>query len=510
MQEWKQYLPEFREKTKAFYAGEMKKAEYKGFSGFYGSYAQRSGKASMLRLRTPAGCVSKERLAAIAEIIRRYQVDKVHFTTCQTIQLHNLAPDKVADVIEAALDAGIVTLGGGGDYPRNVMCSPLSGVEKQEYFDVRPWADAASDYLITLIKAEKMPRKLKVGFSNSPANIPHVTYRDLGFAANKDGTFDVYSAGGLGNNARFGVKVAEKIMPEMILYYIKAMWLTFRAYGNYENRGRARTRYMQDTLGGPEKYAEAYQAKLKEVMDSGEDLMVQIKPYLIDKKGDGGTIKSSRIIEQKQEGLYTVVWHPIGGQPKAEDLCIVSDTMKEMEEVELRLSPDETAYIVNLTSKEAEKILAVTTDSAENEFEATVSCIGAGICQIGLRDSQGLLRACVEAAREAKLPDNALPKMHISGCPSSCGTHQTGEMGFRGAVKQVDGKPQPAFILFVNGEERQGQERMGEEMGTILETDVPKFIVKLGRYVAEQGISFSEWKKQDPEGIAKIAEEYLG
>ena len=47
-------------------------------------------------------------------------------------------------------------------------------------------------------------------------------------------------------------------------------------------------------------------------------------------------------------------------------------------------------------------------------------------------------------------------------------------------------------------------------MGTILETDVPKFIVKLGRYVAEQGISFSEWKKQDPEGIAKIAEEYLG
>ena len=178
--------------------------------------------------------------------------------------------------------------------------------------------------------------------------------------------------------------------------------------------------------------------------------------------------------------------------------------------MELRLSPDETAYIVNLTSKEAEKILAVTTDSAENEFETTVSCIGAGICQIGLRDSQGLLRACVEAAREAKLPDNALPKMHISGCPSSCGTHQTGEMGFRGAVKQVDGKPQSAFILFVNGEERQGQERMGEELGTILETDVPKFIVKLGRHVAEQGISFSEWKKQDPEGIAKIAEEYLG
>lgn len=49
-------------------------------------------------------------------------------------------------------------------------------------------------------------RKLKVCFSNSPANLPHATYRDLGFAARADGRFDVYSAGGLGNNPRFGVK----------------------------------------------------------------------------------------------------------------------------------------------------------------------------------------------------------------------------------------------------------------------------------------------------------------
>lgn len=37
------------------------------------------------------------------------------------------------------------------------------------------------------IKAEKMPRKLKVGFSSSPANLTHATYRDLGFAAREDG-----------------------------------------------------------------------------------------------------------------------------------------------------------------------------------------------------------------------------------------------------------------------------------------------------------------------------------
>ena len=243
-QEWKKDLPEFCEKTKDFYEGKMDKGAYKGFSGRYGSYAQKGGKASMLRLRMTAGCVPKEKLAFIAKAIREYQVNMVHFTTCESVQFHNLDEKSVCELMEQALDAGIVTMGGGGDFPRNVMCSPLSGVEKSEYFDVMPWAKAAGEYLMTFINAEKMPRKLKVCFSNSPANVTHATYRDLGFAACPDGTFDVYSAGGLGNNPQFGVKVAEGVAPEKILYYIKAMWLTFRAYGNYENRGKARTRYM--------------------------------------------------------------------------------------------------------------------------------------------------------------------------------------------------------------------------------------------------------------------------
>ena len=59
--------------------------------------------------------------------------------------------------------------------------------------------------------------------------VVHATYRDLGFAARPDGAFDMYSAGGLGGNPRLGVKVAEAVAPDQILYYIKAMWLTFRA-----------------------------------------------------------------------------------------------------------------------------------------------------------------------------------------------------------------------------------------------------------------------------------------
>ena len=509
-QSWKQDLPAFREKTAAFYSGELDQGAYKGFSGLYGSYAQRGGQASMLRLRMTAGRVTREKLAFVAQAIRSYPVPRAHFTTCQTIQFHDLGPDTVCAVMEKALDHNIVTMGGGGDFPRNVMCSPLSGLEQGEYFDVLPWAEAAGDYLMHFIKAEKMPRKLKVGFSNSPANLTHATYRDLGFAARRDGTFDVYSAGGLGNNPRLGVKVAEGVAPEKILYYIKAMWLTFRAYGNYENRGKARTRYMQEVCGGPDGYRKAFLEKLEEVLSSGEDLDLKLQPQPVTKAGDGTTVSGPRVVQQKQPGLYAVSWHPIGGQPDLEVLCRLSDLVAQMDQVELRLSPDESAYVVNLTGAEAQQVLDVTSDSAQSLFETSVSCIGGATCQVGLRDSQGLLTACVQAVRQAQLPDGALPQIHISGCPSSCGTHQTGAMGFRGASKLVNGKPQSAFTLFVGGRSRQGEEAMGRELGAMLEQDIPAFLVELGKTVAGSGMDFAAWLQANPDGVEAAARPYLG
>lgn len=509
-QSWKQDLPAFREKTEEFYAGKSNVGAYKGFSGYYGSYAQKGGKASMLRLRMPGGRVTKEKLAFVARAIREYKVARAHFTTCQTIQLHDLGPDTVYAIMEQALDAGIVTMGGGGDFPRNVMCSPLSGVQADEYFDTLPYAEAAGDYLMHFIKAEKMPRKLKVGFSNSPANQTHATYRDLGFVARPDGRFDVYSAGGLGNNPRFGVKVAEGIDPNRILYYIKAMWLTFRAYGNYENRGKARTRYMQEVLGGAENYKKAYLEKLDEVIASGEDLTLNITPTPVAKTGDGTTASGPRVLPQKQDGLYTVVWHPVGGQPAMDELCALSDLLQDIPAAEMRLAPDEAAYIVNLTGAEAEKVIAATPHSAQSLFETSVSCIGGATCQVGMRDSQGLLAACVAAVREAALPDGALPQIHISGCASSCGTHQTGAIGFRGASRLVDGKPQSAFTLFVGGQDRQGCEAMGRELGPMLEGDIPAFLVALGKAVAASGMDYAAWSAADPAAIDTIAAPYLG
>ena len=143
---------------------------------------------------------------------------------------------------------------------------------------------------------------------------------------------------------------------------------------------------MQESLGSPEKYKEAFQEKLKEVCASGEDLKLKdLKEASTEnsrKTGDETVFTGSNAIEQKQEGLYALAWHPIGGMPDPAVFCELADAMEEIEGVELRLAPYETAYIINLTGAEAERLnTIIQKDMAQSLFETSVSCIGASVCQ---------------------------------------------------------------------------------------------------------------------------------
>jgi len=500
-------IEDFKDTISAFDRGEIDRKAYKGISGGLGSYAQRDPSKHMLRLRMAGGRLTMARLKFLAETVEQEKVSRMKLTTCGTIQLHDLSAQQVPVIMEQAIGCGILTKGGGGDNPRNVMCSPLSGVQPGEAFDVIPWALAAADYLLSICRDIKMPRKLKVAFCNGVDDSVHSAFRDMGFLAQEDGTFALRIAGGLGAaRPSMGVLVDEAVNPREILYYVRAMVDTFCAHGNYENRAKARTRYMQDTLG-PDGLKEEF---LKNVAarkaEGGLDITNPSAPADI-AKGDG-TLDHPRAIPQKQEGLYAVKYHPIGGLLPVEKPRQLYELLKDMEGVELRVAPNETLYIINLNAEEAEKVLAATGDGAATEFEHSVACIGAATCQQGVRDSQGVLRAVVKAVREAGIPDGALPKICISGCPSSCAAHQAGAIGFQGGVKLVDKKPQPAFKMFLGGTDTLGKARFGAEAGTVLESDMPALLVELGKAAAAAGQSWSQWSAEHAQERDAIIAKY--
>lgn len=506
IQTYREEIHDFSGKIAEFAKGEIARKDYKGMSGGMGSYAQKDAACHMLRLRMPGGRMTKERLKFLADMVKEFHVPLVKLTTCEAVQLHDLKAEQVPVIMEGAIGCGIYSRGGGGDNPRNVMASPLTGVQRGEAFDVLPWAEAATEYLLSICREIHMPRKLKVAFSNGIDDSVHAAFRDMGFTANADGTFSLRIAGGLGNNYRMGVLVEESLPAEKICYYLRAMIDTFCEYGNYTNRAKARTRYMQETLGA-DGLKEAYLGKLKPLLEAG-GLDVHPTMTAVDKAGDG-EIEDPRAIPQKQPGLYAVEYHPIGGRFPVEKAGELYEVIKDMPEVECRVAPEETLYVINLTAKEAARVLEVTKDGARTVFEHSVSCIGASICQQGLRDSQSLLAAAVKAVREAGIPDGALPRIRVSGCPSSCAGQQAGVIGFQGFSKPRDGKPASAFKMSIDGCDAFGKAKFAEEVGVVYETDVPALLVELGRAAAAAGQTFEEWSLEHADERKAIIDKYI-
>ena len=79
-------------------------------------------------------------------ILQRARRSKLHYLDCNAV---------CEDQGEVALNAGIVTMGGGGDFPRNVMCPPLTGSDPDAYFDVLPYAEEAGEYLMNLFRQRR-------------------------------------------------------------------------------------------------------------------------------------------------------------------------------------------------------------------------------------------------------------------------------------------------------------------------------------------------------------------
>lgn len=505
-------ISDLKKITEDFREGKISVKDYKGLSGKYGTFGERGKKKNMVRLRNSCGIIHPKKLRFVVDEAKKYGIEDIHFATCQTIQFHHCDNDTIYGLLEDAADNGFLTYGTGGNYPRNIMCSPLSGIDPDEVMDVLPYAEIAAEYLTSQLEDPQMPKKLKTAFSGDRHNITHATYRDLGFVAQPDGTFDVYTAGGLGPNPKFGVKTAEHIPPEEILYYIQAMVDTFKKYGNAKDKSKSRTRYMVENLGGEENYIAAYNRELERIKNE-KNLMIHKEDLIrYTKKGDGSIpdIDHWRVHPQKEEGLYYVEYHPIGGNPSIDTLEKLADAIEQMDQVEVRTGPDQTAYVINLTGEEADRILEITEeDAAKNEFETSTCCVGASTCQVGIRNSQALLHDLIDKVREADIKFGCLPKLHISGCPSSCSGHQTAEIGMQGTIKMVDHKINPAFIVSIHGKNRQFDSVMGKKAGVMLLKNIPDFLIALGKEVEKSGLNYQEWEAKFPTRLDEIAAEYV-
>src|SRR5213596_534341 len=84
-------------------------------------------------------------------------------------------------------------------------------------------------------------------------------------------------------------------------------------------------------------------------------------------------------------------------------------------------------------------------------WRGTVACTGSEFCKLALTETKGFARALVEEL-ESRLPGfDEHVKLHVTGCPNSCGQHWIADIGIEGKKVKVDGALVDAYYFCVGG-----------------------------------------------------------
>jgi len=515
--------------------GKLAPARFKGIRVPWGIYSQRGEKVYMARVRIPAGLVNAAQLKALASAAEKFAQGKLHITTRQDIQIHDLKIEDTAKVMDYLKEYNLSARGGGGNTVRNVIACVLSGICKDETFDVRSDAIALSEYILRQEASFNLPRKFKISFSGCRKDCAGCLVNDVGFLAkleNGKKGFKVFTGGGMGAESRLGKLLEEFIPQEDLGYCTEAIKNVFYKNGDRRNKHHNRLRFLIEDLGF-EKFKELYRKELKDLkenayialrkMEASGDTF--LKRSIAVGAGEIPQIEDAEYSEflkynvqpQKQKGFSALELRIGRGNISAEDLWALADLEHEFGEIEFRTSQNQNLFICWVKQQDIYKLfLKVKGILPDFLYPETildiVACKGALTCNLGLCNSPGLSKEIEKVIKENFIGKKVFEKLEIkiNGCPNSCGQHPIGKISFYGMVKRVDNRPVPFYRLLLGGRKEAELTKFAEGIGVIPARNIPVFLKEFLEQL-EKKITGEEDIYEFLQGPAKdIAQEVLG
>src|SRR5213080_326611 len=177
-------IDEFVDVLDKFERGELTPDQWRVFRLVRGTYGQRqTGDVQMLRVKVPQGILTAAQLETLADVGERFSRGFGHITTRQNIQFHFVKLHDVEPAMRRLAEAGLTTREACGNSVRNITACPLAGVAAGERFDVTPYAEALTRYLLRHPLSSTLPRKFKIAFEGCPADHVVTGINDLAFRA---------------------------------------------------------------------------------------------------------------------------------------------------------------------------------------------------------------------------------------------------------------------------------------------------------------------------------------
>jgi sulfite reductase (ferredoxin) len=409
----------------------------------------------MVRIRIPNGILRSNQVRILAEIAETYARGVADITVRQNLQLHWVTIEAIPDLIEKLQRARLTTTGACGDVVRNVTGCPVAGLTHDEHFDASPWALAVDRALGGNREFYNLPRKFKMTVTGCRTWCSYPEINDVAFTAtrrirdsNIEHGFSVRIGGGLSTEPHLALRLNAFVRPEQVVDVARGVAEIFRSRDVLRiSRENARLKYLFLKFDWT---AESFLAELNRVLGFNLD-SAELEEIPSDTHRD-----HTGIHRQKQAGLAFIGASVLRGRITPAQLRRAAELADKFGDGGLRFTPQQNVLLANVRQEHADTVAAELTHAGlpveTSAFaRGTVACTGSEFCKLALTETKGFAR-WLSTELDERLPgfDQQI-KLHITGCPNSCGQHWIADIGIEGKKVKQNGKLVDAYYFCVGG-----------------------------------------------------------
>jgi sulfite reductase (ferredoxin) len=405
----------------------------------------------MMRVGIPNGIVSASQLRVIGGLTRKYARNLADITVRQAIQLHWLTIESLPEIVEALDAAGLSPKGACGDVVRNVTGCPLAGVAADELVDASPLADKITELLKGNPEFYNLPRKFKISVTGCPSWCSHPEINDIGLTATESNGQAGYSlrvGGGLSKEPHLAVRLDAFVLPDQVLSVVRAVAEIFREQQRLrENRNEARLKYLFLKEGWT---ADSFLAELQSRLE------FKLLPGVPERVPDDIFRDHVGIHPQRQPGLSYVGASVLRGRLSGEQLEAAAELAERFGSGALRTTVAQNLIFIDIPNdKTAELVRELAKIGLQVEgssfWRGAVACTGTEFCKLAITETKGFTRWIVDELEE-RLPEfDQQLRLHVTGCPNSCGQHWIADIGMEGKKIKHEGKLIDAYYFCLGG-----------------------------------------------------------
>lgn len=418
----------------------------------------------MLRVKLEGGYLNREQLSEIGKISKELARGTADLTTRQSIQFHWIKVTDLPQIFTRLAAVGLSTLEAAGDCPRNIVCCPVNGMDKDQIDDVRDLVVALNDLYRGNRAFSNLPRKFKVGVSGCSKHCISHEIQDLTFTAvkrqNNAIAFGVSVGGGGASNRRIADHIGY-VQRNDVVAIAKSVAKIYRDYGRRDNRLKARLGHLVEEWG-VERFISELQSDSGVTFDSHD--AAPFTPY--PRRSHFG------IFESTKAGYNAIGYAISGGRIGGERLMSLGHILEFYGAEGIVLTTTQNIVVQGVPA-EATKAFTETLEAAfgldanSSAFEArTLACTGLNFCKFAVSETKNIGIEVVAHLKSRFKGFSEPVSISINGCPNACAHPHVVDLGFVGAIVKRDEEKFKGFDLIVGGHLK------GEQSRFAVKTDV--------------------------------------